>query len=337
MRIFAFVMSVVVTTLILMGGIVLLVVSSPDVAPGALLAVSIGLSLIVLAPMVIGSYLAYWGAHPSDEAAQRYQRRGFGIVLAVEALGLIALVAGAIVGHVVIWYSPVMIVLAIVLTLLAVVIGRALHGYDVRHPQPLASDVDLSRAAHAKRIRTIAIVFFATLITGIVLVLLLLVQQADPLSSRELWVAVLYATIVACFAGAFATIFISLGLARRMRDAAGQDFASARRISRVVVRGKDEPLSDSDLAAAGNYALFASAYFRYQLAYFALLYAGIIGQGITQYAQGISTFGLYMSVALVMVFLVLLPILLRQARRTSLYAAEHLAPAGRGTPRAASS
>ena len=58
-------MSVVVTTLILMGGIVLLVVSSPHVAPGALLVVSIGLSLIVMAPMVIGSYLAYWGAHPS--------------------------------------------------------------------------------------------------------------------------------------------------------------------------------------------------------------------------------------------------------------------------------
>lgn len=333
MRILTFILSVVVTTLILTGGIVLLVVASPHIAPGALLVMSIGLPLIVMAPMAIGSYLAYWGAHPSDEAAQRYQRRGFRILLGAEALGLVALVAGAIVGHVAIWYAPVMIALAIALTVLAVVIGRALHGYDVRHPQPPASDVDLSRAAHAKRIRTITIVFFATLIMGLVLVLLL--QQTGPHSSRDTWVLVLYAIIFACFAGAFATIFTSLRLSRRMREAAGQDFASVRRISRVVVKGKDEPLSDSDLAGAARYALFAAAYLRYQLAYFALLYVGIIGQQLTQYAQGISTFGPYISVALVMVFLVLLPILLRQARRASLYAVEHRAPADPVRPPAA--
>lgn len=326
MRIFTFIVSVILTTLILTSGVLLLILASPQADPGVVLVMSTGLSLISIAPILIGSFLAYWGEHPSDEAAQRYQRRGFRIVLGAQTLGFATLIFGAILGHVAIWYAPVMTVVGVVMTVLAVVVGRALYSYDLRHPAAPSSDVDLSRAAHAKRIRMIAVVFFAALITGFVLVLVL--QQLDPRPFRDPWVFVSYPIVIACFAGAFTTIFTSLRLSGRMREAAGRDFGSARRISRVVVQGKDEALNDIDLVGAARYAQFAAAYYRYQLAYFSLLYAGLLGQQLIQYAQGLSTLGLYLGVALVVVFVVVLPILIRQLRRTSLYAAEHQTPIG---------
>jgi hypothetical protein len=92
MRIVAFIVSIVLTGALMMGGEFVLVFASPGLSPGWLAGLSLALAAVVYGPLVLGSFRAYWDVAGSPESRQYFRRVALVVVSAEVAAPVLALV-----------------------------------------------------------------------------------------------------------------------------------------------------------------------------------------------------------------------------------------------------
>lgn len=80
MRIVAFILSIVLTSALLLGGVFLIALHLGD-DPAWILVTSIAVTILVYGPLTVGSFRAYWDVRGSD-SSRRYYRR---VLLVVSA------------------------------------------------------------------------------------------------------------------------------------------------------------------------------------------------------------------------------------------------------------
>lgn len=323
MKILAFILSILVATALVMGGLVVLIFSAPHPADGLVIAGSFALSLFVYGPLTLGSLTTYWDMKRSPES-RRYYARWWWITVALEILAAIALIIFAI-GSAPIWLAPLFIAVGAILTVIAPVIGRALLRYE-RKRRPDADALEnwtpITRDQIARKVRAVAITFVVTFVIAIIAIAILghFVGKALDTFGTEATFAAEFAFI----AGALACIIVTFPLNRQVRESTTRDIGVVRKIGRVVLRGKTADLSSDEEIAAAKYAVVISITLPFTLAYVAMLYIGIgIGQVrslSSDHPSGISLFVIWLYVALLVVLVPLYIVRIRRARR---YAREH--------------
>lgn len=329
MKLIAGILSVLVATALMFGAIVLVVIRTPRISGGLIVLATVAITVFVYGPLVLGSITAYWNVRKTQES-RRYFRRWFIVVLGLELLGAAAIAIYAALSSAPTWLPVLFIGGAIVLLLVALLVGRQLLRHDEANPSPERTWNPIGREEIRRKILIVAITFAGVLVLGIVGFALLLVALGDS-RDRNLsgvGVTLAFATEFAFIAAAMACALVTLPLNRRLREALGRDFGQVRTIGKVVLRQKKLDLDEAGQVAAARYAVIVSITLPFQLAYISLLYLGIAIQQVQALMSGNdSRFGSGLSIgvliALVVVLVVYFPLFARRISRARAYARDH--------------
>jgi hypothetical protein len=202
-----------------------------------------------------------------------------------------------------------------------------------------AADPDFSR----RRVRILAWVFCGTLAVAVTVALILTVGDSgdrDPVSTLN---ALALALAVAAFAATGVSLAAVFASNARTRAVLGTDVSRSQRISRVVLRGKDEPLSDEEHDLAARFAPLAATTVGWTVAELAFLYLALALQNAARVwsTDGVDGFALTIVILLVVASALFFPAMVKQRRRALRFAAAHPTPshptgvqaeAGRETP-----
>jgi MFS family permease len=315
MKILTFILSVLLTTALLFGAVVLTVLASPDSTGGAFLLGILGATFLVYGPLTIGSVTAYWDPAVSDRS-RHYLRRWLLVTIGVEVLSAIAVVVFVYLTSAAAWIAGVMIGGSAVLTVLALVVGPIIRRHDARHRSPEPAWTPISRREIQRATVTIAATFGIVLVVGLAAILTI-----DGANHGRVGIVrdILFAVDFACIAGALAAIIVAIPLNRRLRGITAGDVARMRDVVKVVLRGKRLELDAADQVSAMKYAAVASVTIPLQLTYLVLLYIGL-GMNQTVLLTGKNpaafTVGYLIFIVLFLAFFVPLSVVrLRRARR----------------------
>lgn len=300
---------------------VVVTVASRDEGPWSFVAAGTGSALLVLVPMTAGLTVSYirW----SDPDARRRLRRLLWVGVVVQLLGAALTLLGSTSGAGAI-VSIVEIVLAIALDVAFVAIGRAARKRD-RLWHTGDEWVDTTAADIRKGWRNAAIGFVIGLAAAALLTTLLLATLNPRHRTIDLQITI-DGLSFAFMGAAFGLLSTAFRITRRMRLATGGDFSSARRIGRVVLRGKTDPLTPDEAQRAARYARVVRRWLPYQTAQFAFLYTGIVLIQVSALSGRNDSFNVVRIaevVLLVAIYVVLTPLLLSRARRATAFAREH--------------
>ncbi|RPE76058.1 MULTISPECIES: hypothetical protein [unclassified Frondihabitans] len=322
MRIAAFILTIVLATGILMGGVVLLVLQGNSENPAWIFAQTLAMIPFVYGPLTIGSFRAYWDVAGSEES-RRYFRRVVSIVIGLEGVAAVITVVCAVATSSAPLIPIVFIGTGAILTAVALLVGPVAYRYDRAHPRPQQEWVAIEPTEIRRKIVTVAVTFVGVLALGLVG---LGVLSAVVPRSLSLLQVLIFALSFACIAGGGVALFSTLPWNRRLRDVTDRDPARLRRIAKVVVRKKPGELDPQDMTAAARYAAVISITMSFQLAYLVLLYAGIVLQQVNTLQEGIGdSFSIILIVILVAVLVVILPLQVVRIRRARRYVTEHAA------------
>ncbi len=322
MRVLAFILSIVVSTGLLMAGVILLVVETKETDSVWIFIASLALVVFVYGPLALGSFRAYWDVTGSQDS-RRYYRRIVLVVLALELLAAIVTVIFAVLTSAGSLIPVAFIGGGVVLTVAAFLLGPAVYRYDRAHPRAVSAWVAIEKAAITKRIVATAITFLGVLVLGAIGVVIVSTVAPNVLSVPQM---LLFALSFAFIFSAAVCVFSTLGWNRRLVDVTDRDPSRLRRVVRVVLRNKPADLDGRDLIAAARYAAVISVTLSFQLAYIVLLYAGLVLQQINVLRTGIAdTFSILIIVFFVVILAALLPLQIVRIRRARRYARDHAA------------
>lgn len=275
---------------------------------------SAGSGLLVYGALLLGSASAYWHTRSAD--SRKPVRRWIVVVAVMDALGAALVITATVLSGGPVWLPVVVILAGLVLVVVAVAVGRFVLKRESAG-QPIQPVWD--RAVLIRKIRLVVIVFLAVLLVGAVVF-------GALLGGRELLVAALFALTFACICAAVVAILSGRSLWMQLRDAANRDLGLVHKLSRVVLKAKDEPLDDEEKQAAARYASIAPTALGFQLGGFALLYIGLALQRVEALITRPQPFDWILLGLLVGLFVVVAPISIRQIRRSRTYAAAHPQP-----------
>lgn len=318
MRVIAFIVTVLLATAVLLGGVSIVVLETPDAEPWLGPFATLALTTLIYGPLVLGSLNAYWDVRRT-EASRRSYRWWLGIVVGVEVLAAVAIVVFAVVAGAQLWIPVLFIGGGAVLLVVALVAGRWLGRREQRHPltdRPLAV---MDRRQFRRRVLIVALVFVVGMAVGLLACVLIALAADEPLAPL-----LSFAFQVAFLAATLAALLVARPLNLALRESAGRDLGLMRRLSRVVLRGKHDDLTADEQAAAVRYAVVAPQALGFQLAAMTLLYIALLLQYLrTLLLDDASAFYTATAVILVAVMVVYYPILIVRIRRASRYAEEH--------------
>lgn len=322
MKVLALIVAVVVATALMMGGTFLIVMQSPHRLPAVDLLAIVALTIFVYGPLLLGSLTTYWDVGTS-ETGRRYFRRLLWVVLLLELLSAVAMLAYVVLAPAALWLAVLFIGGGAVLTLLGLVVGRALRRYAIAHPGAQRPFAAVTAQDIRKRILIVAGVFVIALLAGMVVFLGLLADPTDGVAV-EISLALQFA-----FLGAgIAALVVAFPLNRRLRETVGTDLGAVRRVSQQVLRGKEMQLDDGEQVAAVKYSMLVPTVLGFTLTYFTLLYLAILMQqarllsGSTHsHLSPVFTVGLTIVLVAFLVFFI--PYYLVRIRRARRYAREH--------------
>ncbi|BDZ47128.1 hypothetical protein [Naasia aerilata] len=317
--------SLVFTVLVLLGvtGIVLAGGARPAGWPYYLALAA--LILLTLPAVALGAFVQWWPIEPWRGRGRRYLLRMVVVTVALQVVGAVLAVLVAGEQRMPMWQPALYLALVAVLTVANVALARWVRRRDdLRPPAPSAV---WNRDVIRRKSRTVALWFLgALLVFGVGLFVLETVvpEAGDRDSSLMLvWLALSLAFLT----GSFACMVVAWPLLRQVREVKGRYVSDLRTIARVVIKGKKEDLSEEEEGRAARYARIMTAYYPFQIAQFTFLYLGILCQQLPRAlgddGAGLRPFSVYLSVLLVVVFVVMVPLVLRQWRRAKRYAATH--------------
>ncbi|TFV98197.1 hypothetical protein E4M00_09235 [Leifsonia flava] len=322
MRVVAFIVSILVATAALLGGVVLIVRATPDADPWVGPLATFALTVLVYGPLLLGSLNAYWDVRRTEES-RRYYRWWFWIVVGLDVLAAVSIVVFSVAAASPVWVPVVILGGAALLLTLAVVVGRRLGARDERRPRgdQLLSVID--DAQIRRRILIVALTFVIAMAAGLVVTTLLALAESTSESPGRL---VLFALQFAFLAATFAAIIVARPLTLALRESAGRDLGLVRKLARVVLRGQDIALAPDERVAAVRYAVVARTALGFQLGYSTLLYVALLLQYLGVLIDGQPPlFYTVLALALVVVLVVCYPIFIVRIRRAARYAQEHAA------------
>lgn len=321
MKIFAYIASVVVTaTLIIAGAFALGLTQPRGTSPWLTLVVSVAMSGLIIAPLLVGSLTAYWNVTRSEEGRRAFRRWFIGVV-AVDAAAAVVFTVGEVVAGGPGLLIAVIIAVAAALMITAFFLGRALLRFEERHGMAEAPAwVPIPTSVVARRVSTVVFTFVIALVVGVILVIVV----AAILERAVDGVLLLSAAGLAFLAAAVACILVTLPLSRTLRASIGTDFGLLRKLGKVVLANSPLALNDAESVAATKYAQVLSITLPFQLGYLVLLYIGI---GLTNvqllFANDSDGLPLVVLGFLAATLVGVVPYLVIRIRRVQRYAREH--------------
>jgi len=274
----AFVVAVVVSTVAVLAGALLLALLSSDEGLGPVLAGTLGLALLVMPPLVVGTVLAAWDVSPAEDGRRRHARLLWS-TLGAQAGGAALVVASAAVGGAPAWLPASFIALGAALTVVALVAGTALGERARRRaPDVVTGDArPLSRSEVRRGVRTVSLTFALTFVP-IAVGLSFVPTDGDEGGADMLLVA----AGVAFIAASVACLVVSFRLQRELTTLLGRDQERARRIGRAVTSRHAVDLGPDDERRAARWASVSAVSMPVQYAQTALLFAGLVCQQLPQ-------------------------------------------------------
>lgn len=323
MRILAAIAACVVTSVLMVGATLLVVVHHRE-TDGWLLLSGLSLALLFCGPPALGSLHAFWDDRRSRAAGSAF-RVWWIIIASAQAAGAIGIVAWAVGVGAPPWIPVLFVGTAVVLTILAILLGRHLGRLEERRDPGVSWEAPaliatVSPIAVRRKITVIVLSFVIALaVTGVglwvVFGLLLGEWSPEPL---------IFALQISFLVATLAAIIVSWPMNRALRDVTGRDLGRAKAFSRIVLRGKDETLVPGDEPAAARYAAIASVAMPFQLAYLMLLYAALIlGQVPRLFDPDRSWFSIALLAFLLVAIVMLTPMFVLQVLRARRYARAH--------------
>ena len=320
MRVFAYIASVILSTALLIGGILLLYVTTTDPTPGEVLLSTLALTAFIYGPLMLGSLGAYWNFNASAES-RRFFRRWVWIVVGIEFLAAVAFVVYSVLIAAPTWLPILFIGLAALLLVAGRLVGRALLRREMTRPSPQTEWAPVTPRELRHKILTIVITFTATLVVASVGFLLLDAATRGAVSLLE---TAIFAVEFALLGGALAAIVQSLGIARQFRGLANGDIGLLRTFAKVVVRQKPIDLDDDQKVGAEKYAKTVTVFQPFQLLYLVMLYLALALGQVTMIFSGRPTALTWGLLAFLLVALIVfVPWMIIRTRRAQKYADEH--------------
>lgn len=326
MKLLALIVSVVLATALLIGGSILIAVTGEGERSAISWIAFASLPVFIYGPLVLGSLSAYWNPTASSESRKAF-RIWLVSIVGVQVLAGIGIVLYAVRQPAPAWLPPLLIGAGILLTAIALVVGRLIYRHDKRQRPDAEPWAPIGGEDVRRKVLIIAATFCTSVLVAAALVIVLLAVVDDGGSDDVLDFALLGLSL-AFLATATACIFVTLKWNRRLRDILGDDLGAARKHAKLVLRGTGEQLSGDAEQGAARYAAIARPVLAFQLGWIVLLYIGI---GLQQ-VQLLRTVGsdspmpLWVLVILVGVLVVTIPLMLVRIRRARRYARdrEHL-------------
>jgi len=320
MRILSFVLSTVLSTALILGGILLLVFAAPPRVEWTVALAAAAMSLLMTGPLVLGSMLAAWDFRRTVDS-RRLLRRWLVGTAALELVSVAVIVAYAVVNAAPAWVPVLIIGTAAALVVVAVLVGRALLRYDLAHRPAPSAFTPVPREQVVRSVVVVAVTFGVALVVGTVAAVTLTRTLLG--SFDDLGVALGLAVSLACIAGCVACFPVTLRLTRRVQEVTGRDATLLTKVAKVVLKRKPDDLDPHERVVAAKYAHIMSISLPFTLATFVLLYASLVLQQVMQLTSGNSTFAPYVLAFLAVAFVATTPVLLRQNVRVRRWAADH--------------
>ena len=321
MKVLAYIGSVLLATVLMVGAGFLLVLTTPRDGRWLTFLAFFAVTTFIYGPLILGSISAFWDTTVSADSRIYFRRYLIGVGIA-EGLGVVAIIVYNVVVGAPIWLPILFIVLAAGLFVAGLAVGRSLIRHELAHPRPVTAWVPVSRREVGRKIAIIAITFVVFLVAGLALFLLL--GRGDSHRIGETAVEVSLAVEFAFIAAGFACVMCSLSINRRLRATGGGDLGRMRRYMKLVLRRKPIELEESERVGAARYAAIVSYTLAFQLGFIGLLYAGILIQQVQSLTyRRSSPVNVALIVLLVAILVWAIPLTIRRIVLARRYAREH--------------
>lgn len=316
MRVLAYVLLIVLITAGTLAGALLVVFQLRAASDALVIVASISVPVFVVGPALVGYY-----DDRSSADSSRYLRWWLLGAVVVDVAAAVVVVLATISAGAPIWVPVVLIAGAAVL----LAVARPLGAVFRRTERPLTAEplqTMIGPDEVRRKVRVIVVTFVVSLVVvSIGLVLLGALTHGD---GRSLVQAVLLAGQLTCTATAISALAVSLSINSMLRDSAGRDVGRLRRFAKVVLGGKDLPLDTSERRGAVRYATLTPLAVRFQIAFVALIEAGVAFQIAASASRGdLGVMPLVFLVLIVGLVIVVIPLPLRRVRRAREYAVRH--------------
>lgn len=325
-RVLVLVVVVVLATILPVGVGVLLAVQSSDSSGGELFLGMFASVGFVLGPLLVGAWVAFWDPRRSGDS-RRIFRRIWVTVIVSEVVSAGLIIAYTVVAGAPAWLPVAFIVVGAALMAVAFWLGNLLR---LTAPAPAALPAE-SFYPSAERRRDVRRTVVAALITLVVLGALC-IALALTVGMGDAWFPVVSFPIAfALLVGGGVASLATFRLGRRARALVDGDLGRLRTIGKAITRSKGSTLAAEDEEAAARYAPAAAVLMTYQVINLVTLYFAL---GLLQINSLMSPntdpssriFSIVLLVFLVVTLAVVIPLQVRQIRRSRAYASAHPVP-----------
>lgn len=323
MKVLALVVSTIVATVIVGAGSFAIVFAVPHPSDALSVTAPLVLSALVYGAVVFGSALTYFDPKRSQPSMAAFRRWAI-VIVAIDVVALGAMFVFVAISGAPLWLPLTFTVTAVVLLVVAVIVGNALRRYDERRDYLLPNWSPVSRELIVRKVVKIVATFVAAFIVVVVVLLALSAALGKP-GDFGVRTSFVFAFVFAFLASGFACVMVSIPLNRQLRLSLNRDLELTRKFARLVLRGKGEDLSDDELVPAARYASIVAITLPFTLASVLLLYVGLGIQLIEQFSTGqLDVLFRYFFLGLFLVVLVVLfPMQIVRIGRARRYAREH--------------
>jgi len=175
----------------------------------------------------------------------------------------------------------------------------------------------ITQAQIVRKVATVAVTFGVFLVVGVTAIVITFITSGKP---SDVGSGIALGAALAFIAGGCACLFVSLPLNRLLRESTDRNPTLLRKISKVVLRGKTVDLNHGERIAAAKYAHIVTITLPFQLAYVAMLYAGLAINQVQQLSTDMGLFSIVFLIGLVVVLIWFFPLTIFRIRRAHRYA-----------------
>lgn len=320
MKVVAFILSMVVTTALAVGGIFLICSLTPDAQAGPVILASAALSVLTFGPLMLGSVTAYFDVRTSS-----YSRRTFRLWLLVigglEVAAGVCIVAYSMLSGAPAWVPALFIGAAVVLTLVSLGAGRWLFEHERARSTPHEAWAPVT----PDDVRRKTFIVAGTFAISLVIATVTLILAGRPIEPRRVAPMLLLAVGLAFFAASFACSMVTLKLQRRLRGLADNELGQTRKFTKVILGRKPVELDDEEERAAAKFAVLLPTILGFQLASIVLLYVALVLQQVSLSVRGgvdaAFLIGIWFAMGAMLAWLI--PLQARRIGRARTYARDH--------------
>jgi hypothetical protein len=320
MRVLYFLVTIVFTTALMLGAGLLVGLYLGEAPDGLLIAAAVAAPFLVIGPLVVGSWAAYFDNRiPSGRS--RYLQGAFVVVVAIAAVAAVVVVVASSSARAPVWVPAVLVGGSAVLFVVARPVASRFRRLDapiVGLQDQILPGPDVIR----RKVARIGITFvIAAIVTAVGVTVLNVLDDSRP---HEALLGILLAGQLTFLATAFASIIVALPFSRLLRDAGGRDLDRLRRYAKLVLRGKDIPIDATEQPGAVRYAQVVQIVLQFNVTYVTLLYVSIAFQFVSGILRGsLVVFSAVFLVLMVAFLAWVLPHSMIRIRRARRYVEEH--------------